>query len=343
MLRCLLILLFALLCASPAGADDWYEEERAFWESTPPGIVPAAAEPAWIAKAVAALPYDAKYENPDRHHLLLRPKGHPSWLLVFTYPNDSHMARRYSLYRLDGQKLTKKYEEDYVSFYVRRPTGTLPFGDGRVLLVLWRDAGGTAYTTKYLKVLALGRDLKDLTPPDTSGFAMEDMDGDGIPELVTYDDHWEIFYSSCGACGLWITTVWHWEKHHYVPACQRYPDWYKRRIAHQREWMAEDHAGTTAIGRMGDLMDIALHELQSGDISQARASYQDALKEISAMKDDRFRDDVLKSTRRFLGPLFQKANPKAACPANIPKLPKKIKYDSKNGFMGWRFEDGYLK
>ncbi len=116
--------------------------------------------------------------------------------------------------------------------------------DGRTMLAFSRYCGGNGWGNENLRVFVLGREPREVTPGLPAGWyakRLEDLDGDGRPELIVlvaeYEFHME--HSHASSPGCFRVFRWDASADAFVDASAGYPAFYAKSIAESRALMAD--------------------------------------------------------------------------------------------------------
>lgn len=109
--------------------------------------------------------------------------------------------------------------------------------DGTQELILKTYLGGNGWTSVNQHILQIDDDGSaiDLTGYINTDFVssvkeLEDLNGDGMPELLVMDARWEFFWNLCHTCSPQVEKVYAWEENEYVDRSKDYKERYLSEI-----------------------------------------------------------------------------------------------------------------
>lgn len=316
--RTLLALL--IMISAPAGAWAWEGSGIDKFDPQKPHaytLLPQD-EPAWLNDAIARQP-KAKADGPQvSNHILFQSKGSPTWLVLTNSPAKGLRTGKAKLeiYRVTRQQLIKAFAtEGSGDISIFEPSGEAPFGDGRPVLFFVDYDLSSDPSSSHLRLLSLGDKVRDIAPPKVELQKLEDLDHDGIPELIATDEVWRTFYFDCGHCGPFVPVVYQWRKGRFRETCRSFPSIYASELDYL---ITEDVKSPAKTDRqfLDHAIAMVLIKLQSGDKSGAADLYARSLTKAKTMEVDQRVKSILAATQKIFGPLIAKADLKAACPAS---------------------------
>ena len=84
------------------------------------------------------------------------------------------------------------------------------------------------------KIIRLSEEAVDITPSHARPSDLDDLDGDGKPELIADQDYWGLSVHTCGACGVSVPAVLVWREGAFIDACRQFPEYYDKLIAERK-------------------------------------------------------------------------------------------------------------
>jgi hypothetical protein len=190
---------------------------------------------------------------------------------------------RVAAYTLQGTVAKEIYQSTAPAFVDldRQLSGQDINADGVPELVAHYGTGGNCWACGWVEIYqvkngALQR-LPMQLPPGTSPGGLQDIDEDGIYEVVAIDFRFELRHW-CHACSPGAQPILAWDGQRYVEASARYPSFYEESIAGYQSQLQSalanhDPDGLTAAA-VGLLMNYAL----KGDVNQGWELYKNAVR-----------------------------------------------------------------
>ncbi len=220
-------------------------------------------------------------------------------------------------------KYLRQFSQNFGSVGLVPPSGERISPDEPPVAVVSIWEGGLSPSNFRTRLIQLKRNTVDITPPFNVDKVV-DIDGDGIYEVVAWDNRWLGSFDQRSAAGPHLPIILKRENKKFHLACSLYPDYYKKRAV-----ALQDHGWITEFLPPGpeherearrywlqseDLVGALLSFAQIGSFDEARRIYRkfEALYAENKSKHGPQTDSALK----YFGELLARAETlrHSACP-----------------------------
>jgi len=139
-------------------------------------------------------------------------------------------------------------------------------GDGLKEIVVTQYSGGNCWDCSTIRLFQVSqRRLRELPVEAAKGFVpkrLEDVDNDGVSEVLASDTTWESYGAFSHAFSPGVMAVYAWEKGRYIEASGRFPKFYQARIA---ELEKELRKAPNDEAYLSAAVDLLLNHIQKGE------------------------------------------------------------------------------
>jgi|GEM_PF-6491006 len=316
----LLILLFALLLASPAEARSFWTYPEQLNSSHPhPLSFSPDEEPDWLKSELKRIHRHWGLGHKLEQHLLFKRWGEATWLAVeISSPYDENVAIYQVVHPANTSpqlRLTKVIMQQFVS--ISDISGSDAFGDGVPFLEI-ASGGGSGRWNYRVHLFRLGVEAQDVSPP--GAIYSEDIAHDGRAQVIGLNPNSSAVFPQCDAqCQTLTPIIYRWSEGRFITACQDYPDYYQNGIyaggkATRASKKAEAEKKEQIASYLPAAIGYALDMLQSGEITPARKELNAILARAQRLARDELDQKALALARSFYPPIFAQAKTSDACP-----------------------------